>query len=105
MIANVSPSASTFEDTYNTLKYANRAKNIKTHISRNVLSVQYHISNYKDIINNLKSEIVDLKAKLAHHNVNTIAGSIDQVSVSNKNYEINIIKKEEYKEAGSKKYN
>ena len=30
MIANVSPSVKQFEDTHNTLKYANRAKNIKT---------------------------------------------------------------------------
>ena len=29
MISNVSPSALTFEDTYNTLKYADRAKRIK----------------------------------------------------------------------------
>jgi kinesin family protein 18/19 len=64
MIANVSPAVATFEDTYNTLKYANRAKNIKTHVQRNVLSVQYHISNYTNIINNLKAEIVDLKSQL-----------------------------------------
>ena len=32
MIANVSPAINTFEDTYNTLKYANRAKNIKTFV-------------------------------------------------------------------------
>jgi kinesin family protein 18/19 len=30
MIANISPSVVGFEDTYNTLNYANRAKNIKT---------------------------------------------------------------------------
>lgn len=30
MIANVSPAAQSFEDTYNTLVYANRAKNITT---------------------------------------------------------------------------
>lgn len=29
MIANINPSDSTFEDSHNTLKYANRAKNIK----------------------------------------------------------------------------
>lgn len=29
MIAAISPSSLTFEDTYNTLKYANRAKEIK----------------------------------------------------------------------------
>lgn len=70
MIANVSPSVSTFDDTYNTLKYANRAKNIKTHIQRNVLSVQYHISNYNNIINNLKNEIFELKQQLAKNNNN-----------------------------------
>ena len=65
MIANVSPASSTFEDTYNTLKYANRAKNIKTHINRNVLNVQYHISNYTNIINNLKNEINELRNALS----------------------------------------
>lgn len=30
MIANISPSHESYEDTHNTLKYANRAKNIKT---------------------------------------------------------------------------
>jgi hypothetical protein len=65
MIANVSPSVTTFDDTYNTLKYANRAKNIKTHVQRNVLNVQYHISNYNNVINNLKNEISDLKVQLA----------------------------------------
>ena len=29
MIANLSPASSSFEETINTLKYANRAKNIK----------------------------------------------------------------------------
>ena len=32
MIANVSPSSLTYEDTLNTLKYADRAKKIKEHI-------------------------------------------------------------------------
>ena len=43
MIANISPSIYTLEDTLNTLKYANRAKNIKTSIKRNVLDVDFHI--------------------------------------------------------------
>jgi len=64
MIANISPASSTFEDTYNTLKYANRAKNIKTQVNRNVLNVQYHISNYTNIINNLKNEISELRNAL-----------------------------------------
>lgn len=33
MIANVSPSPLSYEDTYNTLKYATRAKNIKTKVT------------------------------------------------------------------------
>lgn len=65
MIANVSPSVTTFDDTYNTLKYANRAKNIKTQLQRNVMNVQYHISNYNQIIGNLKNEIAELKNQLA----------------------------------------
>ena len=65
MIANVSPAVSTFGDTYNTLKYANRAKNIKTQVSRNTTNVQYHISNYNQIISNLKNEITELKAQVA----------------------------------------
>ena len=50
MIANIAPSSSNYEDTHNTLKYANRAKNIKTNVQRNVLNVEYHISQYTDII-------------------------------------------------------
>ena len=68
MIANVSPSINTFDDTYNTLKYANRAKNIKTVVTRNVLNAQYHISNYVNIINNLKNEISQLKQQLLMKN-------------------------------------
>ena len=32
MIANIAPSSMNYEDTHNTLKYANRAKNIKTNV-------------------------------------------------------------------------
>ena len=70
MIANVSPSINTFDDTYNTLKYANRAKNIKTVVTRNVLNAQYHISNYVNIINGLKNEVNQLKKQLQLHKIN-----------------------------------
>ena len=36
MIANVSPCHLNYDDTLNTLKYANRAKEIKTMVSANV---------------------------------------------------------------------
>jgi kinesin family protein 18/19 len=50
MIACISPFANSYDDTSNTLKYANRAKNIKTNVKRNVVNVSSHISNYANII-------------------------------------------------------
>lgn len=64
MIANISPSDVCYEDTSNTLKYANRAKNIKTKVTKNIQHVEHHISEYSKIINDLKSEISDLKGRL-----------------------------------------
>eukprot|EP01135_Chromosphaera_perkinsii_P001088 Nk52_evm38s158 gene=Nk52_evmTU38s158 len=71
MLANVSPSGLTYDDTHNTLKYANRAKNIKTKVTRNVLNVDYHISKYKEIIQELRSEVEELKAKLQQSKMET----------------------------------
>jgi kinesin family protein 18/19 len=84
MIANISPSATSFEDTSNTLKYANRAKKIKTYVNRNVLNVQYHISNYNDIIKNLKSEITELRSLLGKNDgLNNVNFSSDNNKQSN----------------------
>ena len=57
MIANISSAESSFEETLNTLKYANRAKNIKSNVQRNVLNVNYHISEYVQLINNLRGTV------------------------------------------------
>ena len=65
MIANISPSNATYEDTHNTLKYANRAKNIKTKLIKNVRTVQYHIAQYTQVITQLKQEVVNLRKQLA----------------------------------------
>ncbi|OMJ74642.1 hypothetical protein SteCoe_26386 [Stentor coeruleus] len=64
MIACVSPSYMSFEDTHNTLTYANRAKNIKTNVQRNVVNVQYHISKYTAIISQLRQEVTELRSQL-----------------------------------------
>lgn len=64
MIANISQAFASFEETLNTLKYANRAKNIKTNVTRNVLNVDHHITEYVSVISNLKSEITTLKNQL-----------------------------------------
>jgi len=57
MIANISPSFMCYEDTLNTLKYADRAKNIKTTCIKNVVNVNEKIITMKTLIGSLRSEI------------------------------------------------
>ncbi|XP_075767349.1 kinesin-like protein KIF18B isoform X2 [Pelodiscus sinensis] len=64
MIAAISPSALAYEDTYNTLKYANRAKEIKLSLKSNVLSLDCHISKYAAICEQLKAEVANLRERL-----------------------------------------
>ncbi|NXF51605.1 KI18B protein, partial [Oceanites oceanicus] len=64
MIAAVSSSMLAYEDTYNTLKYANRAKEIKLSVKSNMLSFDCHVSKYAEICEQLKAEVADLRAKL-----------------------------------------
>lgn len=71
MIANVSPSSLSFEDTYNTLKYANRAKKIKSNIKKNVVNGENHLSQYIKRIEELTKEKEELKKLLANGNSNT----------------------------------
>jgi len=68
MIANISPASSQIEETLNTLKYANRARNIKTKVVSNKKLVNLHIAEYKNIINDLRQEIDELKGKLSEAN-------------------------------------
>ncbi|XP_075358156.1 kinesin-like protein KIF18A isoform X2 [Mycteria americana] len=67
MIAAVSPSSMFYDDTYNTLKYANRAKDIKSSLKSNVVSLDSHISQYVKICNEQKKEILMLKEKLREY--------------------------------------
>ncbi|XP_050971594.1 kinesin-like protein KIF18A [Labeo rohita] len=67
MIANVSPSSLSYEDTHNTLKYANRAKEIKSTLRSNVMSLDSHIGQYAVICEKQKAEIVMLKQKLKEY--------------------------------------
>ena len=64
MIACISPAYSSFEDTHNTLTYANRAKNIQTNVQRNIVNVQYHIAKYTSIISQLRKEVTELRSQL-----------------------------------------
>lgn len=64
MIANIAPCSLTYEDTYNTLRYANRAKKIKSNAKKNV-SCEMHVAGYIKIVEEQKKEIDILKSKLA----------------------------------------
>ncbi|CAM9807702.1 unnamed protein product [Bubo scandiacus] len=64
MIAAVSPSVLAYEDTYNTLKYASRAKEIKLSLKSNVTSSDSHVSKYAITCEQLRAEVADLRAKL-----------------------------------------
>lgn len=65
MIANIGPSSVTYDDTYNTLRYADRAKKIKTTMKKNIVSCQMHVTGYIKIIEELKKENALLKSKNA----------------------------------------
>ncbi|NXN99980.1 KI18A protein, partial [Rhinopomastus cyanomelas] len=67
MIAAISPSSLFYDDTYNTLKYANRAKEIKSSLKSNVVSLDSHISQYLKICEEQKKEILMLKKKLKEY--------------------------------------
>ncbi|SBT31209.1 kinesin-8, putative [Plasmodium ovale wallikeri] len=82
MIANISPSHLSYEDTHNTLKYANRAKNIKNVVTSNAIVVKHHLTMYIDVIEKLKSEIEFLKEQL-----NEKERSHEYMSTSSSNYD------------------
>ncbi|KAF3925300.1 Kinesin-4 [Dactylellina cionopaga] len=64
MIVCVSPSSHHYDETHNTLKYADRAKKIKTKVSRNMINVNRHVSQYVKAIYDLQQEVADLKRRL-----------------------------------------
>ena len=75
MIANISPSSLTFEDTHNTLKYADRAKQIKCSTKQNVSDVKSHVSEYKKTIAQLQKEVETLRTKLARQEAMNESGA------------------------------
>ncbi|KIY99366.1 hypothetical protein MNEG_8594 [Monoraphidium neglectum] len=65
MVATVAAAGDQYYNSVNTLKYADRAKEIKTHVVPNLGSVERHISDYQSIIDTLQTEVQSLRAKLA----------------------------------------
>eukprot|EP00240_Pyramimonas_obovata_P003097 CAMPEP_0118942516 /NCGR_PEP_ID=MMETSP1169-20130426/36328_1 /TAXON_ID=36882 /ORGANISM="Pyramimonas obovata, Strain CCMP722" /LENGTH=667 /DNA_ID=CAMNT_0006887545 /DNA_START=398 /DNA_END=2398 /DNA_ORIENTATION=- len=65
MVATVSSLAEGYHTTVNTLKYADRAKEIKTRVHANVSDVETHIAEYQRIITGLQQEVSALKRELS----------------------------------------
>ncbi|OAA69140.1 kinesin family protein [Cordyceps fumosorosea ARSEF 2679] len=63
MIVCVSPSSAHFDETQNTLRYANRAKNIQTKVTRNVFNVNRHVKDFLVKIDEQMALITELKAQ------------------------------------------
>ncbi|KAK0372953.1 kinesin motor domain-containing protein [Colletotrichum limetticola] len=63
MIVCVSPSSVHFDETQNTLRYANRAKNIQTKVTRNVFNVNRHVKDFLVKIDEQIALINELKAQ------------------------------------------
>lgn len=74
MIANVNPSHASFDESHNTLKYANRAKNIKIRPKMNVVTAEM---TYQQRIAKLEKENVDLRLALS-----TAKDELEQISAS-----------------------
>ncbi|KAJ3291002.1 Kinesin-like protein kif19, partial [Blyttiomyces sp. JEL0837] len=66
MIANISPASTNFEETSNTLKYASRARNIKTRV---IQQESHKFEPYNAALYQLQSDIGDLKSRLAEAQV------------------------------------
>jgi kinesin family protein 18/19 len=63
MIVCVSPSSAHFDETQNTLRYANRAKNIQTKVTRNVFNVNRHVKDFLVKIDEQMALINELRAQ------------------------------------------
>lgn len=63
MIVCISPSSAHFDETQNTLRYANRAKNIQTKVTRNVFNVNRHVKDYLVKIDEQMAIIKELQAQ------------------------------------------
>ena len=65
MIACISPSDSDFMETLNTLKYANRARNIKNKVSQNQDSTSKQIAILRDQLQAALAELAMYKSGVA----------------------------------------
>ncbi|CAG2163088.1 unnamed protein product [Oppiella nova] len=81
MIATVSPSGLHYEETHNTLVYADRAKGIQLNLKKNQISVGLQPRNYNSLMESQNRKISDLSEQLAQlrHENEMLRSKIDTV--------------------------
>lgn len=70
MIANVSPAAISYDDTNNTLKFADKAKKIKTNLKKKTVLIESDVDKYTKIITQLQAENENLRKLLKEQQMN-----------------------------------
>ena len=91
MIANVSPSIISYEQTMYTIKFCNNVKNLKLEPKKNTEMKIIHIKKYENIINNLKQQIVDIKNEIINKETEEVNFSENTKSISDINSNISEI--------------
>ena len=87
MIATASPALTAFDETMFTLQYANRAKNLKVKIKKNVLeNNDVRINKYDEFIHDIKEEIVDIKKNILEQDI-AIKNNLSTNNINNINNE------------------
>jgi len=60
-IACIGPSPTSYDETLSCLKYAAKTRKIQKKVTKNIRQEDTHLTQYKDIIDSLKTEIDQLK--------------------------------------------
>ena len=86
MIACVSPSPLTYEETHSTLKYASSANKIEKKVTKNFKEIAQSTTQYREMISSLRGEITHLKEIIReqHQKIKT-KGKVEEEQRSNFN--------------------
>lgn len=86
MIACVSPSPLTYEETHSTLKYASSANKIEKKVTKNFKEIAQSTTQYREMISSLRAEITHLKEIIReqHQKIKT-KGRVEEEQRSNFN--------------------
>ena len=82
MITNISPSLLVIDDTYNTLNFANKIKQLKVNVQKNIGNKAIHIDKFDSVIESLKSQIITAKNELKNQEDNSGIYNEDQIDVN-----------------------